>query len=113
MTDRGVFNPPERIRSAALVNSLEQYHTMYRESIDHPEQFWGKLAEQFYWKEAPPADRILQYNMDVQRGPVSIKWFEGGKTNICYNALDRIIEKGACVASHIGERERESCALLA
>lgn len=95
MTDRGVFYPPERISANARIKSLDQYHSMYRESIDNPEKFWGSFASEFYWKEAPPADRILQYNMDVRRGPVTIKWFEGGKTNICYNALDRNIEKGA------------------
>lgn len=28
-------------------------------------------------------------NFDLREGPISVSWFEGGTTNICYNALDR------------------------
>jgi acetyl-CoA synthetase len=27
-------------------------------------------------------------------GPISIDWFQGGKTNICYNALDKHVAEG-------------------
>jgi Acetyl-coenzyme A synthetase N-terminus len=31
----------------------------------------------------------VSYNFDVRQGPISVQWFKGGTTNICYNALDR------------------------
>ncbi len=34
------------------------------------------------------------YNMDVDKGPVFVKWFEGAEINLCYNALDRHVEAG-------------------
>lgn len=37
-----------------------------------------------------PYDRVLEYDSDVQRNPYAVtKWFSGGQTNTCYNALDR------------------------
>ncbi len=65
----------------------QDYDALYRESISSPELFWGKLAGQFYWYEKPV--QILD-NTD----PVFTKWFPGGKTNLCYNALDRNIQRG-------------------
>lgn len=67
---------------------------MYKESVDDPEKFWGHIANQFYWKVPPAAGSFLQYNFDHTKGPISIKWMEGAVTNLCYNVLDRNIEKG-------------------
>lgn len=36
----------------------------------------------------------MSYNFDMRNGPVNIEWFKGGTTNICYNCLDRNIERG-------------------
>lgn len=39
-----------------------------------------------------------RFNFNVNKGPVSIEWFIGAETNVCYNCLDRHIERG------LGER---------
>jgi hypothetical protein len=36
----------------------------------------------------------MDYNFDMSKGPVHASWFKGGRTNICYNALDRHVEAG-------------------
>jgi len=94
--DRKVWEPSERIKSQALLSSMAEYEAMYRESVDEPEKFWSKIATQFHWKESPGTgtNTFLKYNFDHTKGPVSIKWMEGGITNVCYNAVDRHIEKG-------------------
>lgn len=33
-------------------------------------------------------------NFDMNKGPISVEWFKGGTTNICYNALDRHVLEG-------------------
>ena len=33
----------------------------------------------------------MSWNFDVRKGPISVEWFKGGLTNICYNALDRCV----------------------
>eukprot|EP00439_Symbiodinium_sp_Y106_P014581 s962_g2.t1 len=60
---------------------------------EDPEKFWGDMAREFFWKK--PFEKVGPvYNFDRSKGDVSIRWFEGGTTNISYNCLDRNIEKG-------------------
>ena len=30
----------------------------------------------------------------LEDGPINIDWFQGGRTNICYNALDKHVKEG-------------------
>lgn len=64
---------------------------MYAESLRDPASFWSKIAaENFYWEKLWPSnEEVMKYNFSRSNGKVFIKWFEGGKTNVCYNALDR------------------------
>ena len=86
-----VYQPDSRISSKAHVSSMEQYHQMYKESVENPKAFWREIAKQFHWKTPP--ENFLTYNFNVDKGPIFIKWMEGAKTNICYNVLDRIVEE--------------------
>lgn len=36
------------------------------------------------------------FNFDPRKGPVHVEWFQGGTTNVCYNALDRWVQVSAC-----------------
>ncbi|RJP82594.1 MAG: acetate--CoA ligase [Desulfobacteraceae bacterium] len=81
------FRAPDQHRSNAWVKSMDEYKRLYRESIDDPEGFWGKIAEQFYWERK--WDTVRSFNYTLSQGPIRIEWFKGGKTNITYNCLDR------------------------
>ncbi len=61
-----------------------QYLEMYQKSIDDPESFWAEQAESFVdWFS--PWDNV----MSVDYHSADIKWFTGGKLNVCYNCVDR------------------------
>jgi propionyl-CoA synthetase len=64
------------------------YETEYRRSIEQPEAFWAEQAKAIYWHAAP--QRILEYT-----NPPFRKWFGGGETNLCYNAVDRHLAERA------------------
>jgi acetyl-CoA synthetase len=81
-----VFPPPPAISAKAWIKSREQYDRMYRESIDRPEDFWGKIAGELHWFKK--WDRVLEWKLP------NAKWFIGGKTNLSFNCLDYQIEKG-------------------
>ncbi|HQT80907.1 MAG: propionate--CoA ligase [Ferrovum sp. 37-45-19] len=66
----------------------ERLQAFYTLSIQEPEQFWSKEAESIYWHE--PFKQVLDYSR-----PPFAKWFVGGKTNICYNAIDRHLKDRA------------------
>lgn len=87
------FPPPDRVRSIAHVKSDEEYKKLYDQSIKDPEGFWSGIANQFYWKEKF-AGEFLNYNFDINKGPINIEWMKGGKTNLCYNCVDIHVDKG-------------------
>lgn len=58
------------------------YEDFYRRSIDEPELFWSEQAQRIHW-DTPP-QKILD-----QSQPPFRRWFVGGTTNLCYNAVDR------------------------
>lgn len=35
-----------------------------------------------------------EYNFDMRKGPISLSWFQGGRTNLSYNCLDRWVAAG-------------------
>eukprot|EP00965_Chrysotila_dentata_P198616 6178906-Pleurochrysis_carterae.AAC.2 len=65
---------------------------MYERSIADPSAFWGEIASTFHWEQ--PWDEVVSSNFDASAGKVFTSWFKGGKTNICYNALDRHVADG-------------------
>ncbi|KAG9508939.1 Acetyl-coenzyme A synthetase, cytoplasmic, partial [Fragariocoptes setiger] len=85
----------ESVKMTAHISSLNQYHEMYKQSVDDPEKFWREIAlKNFYWHEAPKEKNFLNYNFEPTRGRVYVEWMKGAVTNMCYNAVDRIIEQG-------------------
>jgi acetyl-CoA synthetase len=86
----GLYSAPGSISGKAYTKSFEEYQTRYAESIENPEVFWAAEAEKFHWFKK--WDSVRSYNYDMDKGPVSIRWFEGGKTNITYNNLDRHLD---------------------
>ncbi|MBN2498338.1 MAG: acetate--CoA ligase [Deltaproteobacteria bacterium] len=85
-----VYDPPVAFSEKAWFKSMEQYEKSYVRSIEDPEGFWGEMGETFYWKKK--WDKVRSFSFS--RGSVSIKYFEGGQTNITYNCLDRHVEAG-------------------
>ncbi|XP_056598714.1 acyl-CoA synthetase short chain family member 2 like isoform X1 [Triplophysa dalaica] len=83
-----VYNPPNGLFTDAYVPDFDAYLSLYKKSIEEPEEFWGDVAQEFFWKK-PPSGQMLQYNFDVTKGNVNVKFMEGARTNICYNVLDR------------------------
>jgi propionyl-CoA synthetase len=64
-----------------------RYDEIYRRSIEDPNGFWGEAAEAIHWTKK--WDRVLD-----DSNPPFYRWFVGGVTNTCYNALDRHVENG-------------------
>ena len=58
------------------------YETFYQRSINDPEAFWAEQARRIDWQT--PFTRTLNYDH-----PPFARWFCGGTTNLCHNAIDR------------------------
>lgn len=87
------YDPPKELSANAHVKSMAEYEAMWKASLEEPEKFWGDMAKQFYWQTA--FERVgPEFNFDRSKGPISVKWFHGGTTNLSYNCLDRNIQQG-------------------
>ena len=58
------------------------YREFHRRSITDREGFWRRESERIHWHK--PFGKVLDYSR-----PPFAKWFVGGETNLCHNALDR------------------------
>ncbi len=63
------------------------YAEAYEKSINDPDGFWGPIAEDCFWYKK--WDKVL----DDSNKPF-YRWFTGGQTNTCYNAVDLHVEEG-------------------
>jgi propionyl-CoA synthetase len=61
---------------------MTTYREFHRRSIAEREAFWAEEAKLVDWHK--PFSKVLDYS----RPPFS-KWFVGGETNLCHNAVDR------------------------
>jgi acetyl-CoA synthetase len=69
-----------------LIDSMDDYRQMHQRSIDDPEGFFADAASELHWFK--PWSKVLDY------AAPDAKWFVGGKTNLCYNCVDRHVENG-------------------
>jgi propionyl-CoA synthetase len=61
---------------------MATYRDFHRRSLAERESFWAEEARLVHWEQ--PFDRVLDYSR-----PPFARWFVGGRTNLCYNAIDR------------------------
>lgn len=66
-----------------MINSIAEYHSEYKKSVENPEAFWAEKASPFLWRKK--WDQVLNWNFEQP----DIHWFVNGKLNITENCLDR------------------------
>ncbi|MGF1649281.1 MAG: acetate--CoA ligase, partial [Hyphomicrobiaceae bacterium] len=78
---------PAEWSARALVDDAK-YRDMYEHSLADADAFWGEHGKRVDWIK--PYAKVK--NITFGHGPnteVSIKWFEDGTLNVCYNCVDR------------------------
>ncbi len=65
--------------------TLREFHQW---SITDRDGFWREQAKLIYWHK--PFKQVLDYSH-----PPFTRWFVGGETNLCYNAIDRHLDTQA------------------
>lgn len=64
---------------------MTSYSDFHRRSIDDSEAFWAEQAGLIDWQTPP------RQILDASNPPFA-RWFVGGTTNLCHNAVDRHLE---------------------
>lgn len=65
------------------ISTLGGYIHEYQKSVAHPREFWGQIANEFYWHKK--WDKVLDWDFREPR----IEWFKNGKLNITENIFER------------------------
>ena len=87
MSEQRKFPPPANIQSNAWVNSMDQYQSMWEQSINDPDTFWLEQAKTLTWFKEPT--QSLEYTWDTKARKIEHTWFKDGELNVSYNCLDR------------------------
>lgn len=89
------FAPSADFSQNAQVKSLAEYERLYRESVDQPDAFWGRMAgEHLHWFKK--WDRVSEQRFEhigEETQPYT-RWFDGARLNVSYNCLDRHLTQG-------------------
>lgn len=88
MSDEKIYGVPADWKAKAYVDAAK-YEEMYARSIKDPNGFWGEQASRIDWIKKPTKVKNTAYDTHN----VSIKWFEDGTLNACYNCVDRHVAK--------------------
>ena len=70
------------------MTSPTRYADFYRRSLSEPDAFWAEQAALIDWYK--PFTRVCDYS-----NPPFARWFVGGQTNLCHNAVDRHLKDRA------------------
>ena len=88
MTDTPVYPVPAEFAAKANL-SPEKYQDMYAASIVNPEAFWREQGKRLDWFK--PYTQVKDVSWDTE--DLHVRWYADGELNVCYNCLDRHLEK--------------------
>ena len=69
-----------------LPKNIDEYHNLYKQSVDNPRSFWADVAESFNWNKK--WSKVVDFDFSKP----SFEWFKNAKLNITENCLDRHVE---------------------
>jgi len=89
MSEQKFYQVPAALADSAYINPV-QYERLYKESIEQPEHFWSRHAQEFLtWSK----DFEQVFDFDFAEGRAN--WFSGGQLNVCVNCVDRHLDQRA------------------
>src|SRR5262245_13590998 len=87
MSDK-IYAVPADWTKRAFIDDAK-YKAMYAASIKDRDGFWREQARRIDWIK--PFTKVK--NTSYAPGNISIKWFEDGTLNACFNCVDRHVAK--------------------
>ena len=95
-----IYNPQKNITNP-YIKDLDEYKSMYEDSINNPKEFFSEMAkENLDWIK--PFTQVTNGNFE------DATWFEDGKLNISANCIDRHLEENADKTALIWEGDNPS-----
>ncbi len=89
MSEHHIYPVTEKSKARSYLK-LDEYLSLYQQSIEDPDTFWANQANRFLdW--AQPFSEV--YQGDMKQGQV--QWFRDGKLNVSANCIDRHLPERA------------------
>ncbi len=88
------FEPSDEFVQKARIRSRAEYDRLYRESLDHPDTFWKREAQDLVFRT--PWTKTQEWELP------HAKWFLGATLNVTESCLDR----------HLGTWRRNKAAII-
>ena len=95
-----IYNPQKNITNP-YIKDLDEYKSMYENSINNPKEFFSEMAKE-------NLDWIKPFTQVTNGNFVDATWFEDGKLNISANCIDRHLEENADKTALIWEGDNPS-----
>ena len=98
VTLKEIYKVPEKFRDKAYIKSRADYEKMWKQSVDDPNGFWAKIADEYvtWFKKW---DTVMDCKFGKDPKDLKVKWFTNAKLNVSYNCLDR----------HLREKRKPDC----
>jgi len=80
------------VQGQSWIADMAAYEERYKRSVSDPDAYWSEEASCIAWENGVVPRASPTHNFKPPG--VNTQWFKEGRTNACYNALDRWIEKG-------------------
>jgi len=91
VTLKEIYPVPDSFRKKAYIKSYDEYQKMWEESVNEPDKFWGKIADEYVtWFQK--WDKVMDCNYGKTPDDLYVKWFTNAKVNVSYNCLDRHLD---------------------
>ncbi len=100
MTDDVIYAVPEEFARHSHVDN-EKYLTLYQQSVEDPEAFWGEMGRRLDWISPYTEVRDVSFARD----DLHINWYADGSLNACVNCVDRHLPERAGQTAIIFERD--------
>ena len=84
--------PAEFMAQASI--TADEVAARYEKSVSDPGAFWAEEASRYHWETPFDESNVFSANFKRSEGEIYAKWFDGGTTNLCHNALDRQVAAG-------------------
>lgn len=85
LNENRLYKPSIEFAQNATVGKSD-LQQMYADANEDLEGFWAKQAQKLEW--------FKEWNNVLEWKAPYASWFSGGKTNICFNCVDRIVQQG-------------------
>lgn len=92
-----LYKPSKDILKRSHI-TRKTYEAEYERSLNDPDGFWRDMAARLDWVKPPTKIKNTRFS-----APVSIKWYEDGILNACYNCVDRHAAKNGKATALIFE----------